>query len=191
MRYSLRSAVPAVLALMLVLAACGGSAASQSQADQGGGASQDPAGASASADSGGSSGGGGDLCSAATLEEVAEITGADVVDSTSADLSGVLSCNYNTADGTPVAGTTLTTGGVDGVIDPQAMFDGYLDATDAEEIPGLGDGAVMTGSDEFPILAVMVDGHMYSLSVLADNLDGPGKREATIELARLTIDRLP
>lgn len=52
-------------------------------------------------------------------------------------------------------------------------------------------GAVLTGDESFPILMVMVNGNLYSLSVLAENLDGPGKREATIELARQSVDRLP
>lgn len=187
------AASAAVLAL-LMLAGCGASTSSptadsdsSSQTD----APEDASETTAPADGGddeGSATDGYDLCEAVTEDEVSEITGAEVTDSTFADLDGVLSCNYNTVD-TAVAGTTLATSASG--IDPRSMYDAYRDAEGVEEISGLGDGAVMTGDEDFPILMVLANGNLYSLSVLADNLDGPGKREATIEMARRSIDRLP
>jgi hypothetical protein len=178
------------LALLVALAACASPAsapADPTDADDGGAATEAPE------TDGGDGGDGGDvsgydLCDAISEEEVSEITGAEVTDSTSASSSGVLSCNYNSAT-TAVAGTTLTT--PETGLDPQDFFDANREGEGVEEVPDLGDAAVMTGDDDFPILMVMVNGNLYNLSVLADNLDGPGKREATIELARLSVDRLP
>lgn len=180
------------LALIVALAACsspaappadeGGQPTPASETDAGGG------GDTGDTDGGGDGGdaSGYDLCEAITEEEVSEVTGTEVTESTSADMEGVLSCNYNAADG-PVAGTTLTTSASG--VDPQQMFD--ANRAEFEEVPGLGDGAVMAGDENFPILMVLVDGNLYSLSVLAENLDGQAKQEATIELARLSLDRLP
>ena len=178
------------MALLVALAACSSPAAPPADATDAGG----DAAATTSPETDGGDGGNGadasgyDLCDAISEDEVSTVTGAEVVDSMSADLNGVLSCNYNAADGA-VAGTTLTTS--ESGIDPQQFFEANRDAEGAEEVSGLGDGAVMTGDENFPILMVMVNGNLYSLSVLAENLDGPGKRDATIELAELSVDRLP
>jgi hypothetical protein len=175
------------LALIMAMTACSAPAAAPTDAPDDG---NDPtASAPGSEDGGdGADASGYDLCDAISEDEVSATTGADVTESTSADLGGVLSCNYNTSDGA-VAGTTLATSASG--IDPRTMFDANQGAEGTEEIPDLGDGAVLTGDEDFPILMVMVNGNLYSLSVLAENLDGPGKREATIELARLSVDRLP
>ena len=130
-----------------------------------------------------------DLCSVLSIDEVAEITDAQVADTTTAAANGVYSCNYNTAEGMPAAGSTLATS--EAGVDPSEMFEANRDAEGTEPIDGIGDGAVMTGDEDFPILMVLVGDNLYSLSVLAENLDGPGKREATIEMARRSADRLP
>jgi Protein of unknown function (DUF3558) len=180
-----------VVALLIAVAACSSPTAAPTDAAE---EPDEPPAATPTADAqtGGDGDGGGasgyDLCDAISNEEVSQIAGVEVTDATSADLSGVLSCNYNTADGA-VAGTTLATSASG--VDPSQLFDANRDAEGNEEIPGLGEGAVLTGDEDFPILMVKVNGNLYSLSVLADNLDGAGKREATIELARLSVDRLP
>lgn len=96
---------------------------------------------------------------------------------------------YNTADGTPVAGNTYTSGNA--AIDPSQMFEANVVGEGAEEISGIGDRAVLVGDENFPILMALKGGALYSISVLADNLDGEGKRQVTIDLARVSVDRLP
>jgi hypothetical protein len=189
-----RTIIGGLVPLALALSACGGSPADPS-ADRPSVAATpatagDSAGASAptgSTDGGGGTSGGGDLCGALTMDEVSEATGVEVTSTTPADLQGVLSCNYNDASGAPVAGTTLATsaGGV-GAVD---MFN--ANEAEGQPVSGIGDRAVMTGDDNFPILMVLVDDRLYSLSVLADTLDAAGKWAATEELARLSVDRLP
>lgn len=172
---------------LLVLAACGGEDAPSAEAPTSVGGAES---AEAAPDAGGDTGDGGDidLCAVLTLDDVSEATGVEVTGSTSAFNSGIYSCNYNTADG-PVAGNTLAT--PEAGIDPAQMFDANNSADGAEEVPDMGDGAVMTGDDNFPILMVLVGDNLYSVSVLAGNLDSEGKRQATIDLARLSVDRLP
>jgi Protein of unknown function (DUF3558) len=180
------SRIAAWLALIVILAACASPAATSTDttdADDGGAATP-----TADADDGGGDASGYDLCDAISEDEVSEATGAAVTETTTANLNGVLSCNYLSADAA-IAGTTLAT--AEAGVDPQTIFDANAGAEGAEDIPDLGDDAVLVGDEDFPILMVMVNGNVYSLSVLADNLDGPGKREATIELARLSVDRLP
>lgn len=187
---TLRPALPLVT-LLIALAACASPAPAPagSAAESGSVAVATPTAlASAGPDEGGGDATGYNLCDAISVEEVSQIAGVAVAESTSADSGGVLSCNYISADGA-VAGTTLATAASG--VDPVQLFDANRGAEGAVEVPGLGDGAVMTGDEDFPILMVKANGNLYSLSVLADNLDGPGKREATIELARRSVDRLP
>lgn len=191
-----RTITGTLLLAALALAACGGGATGTNEptpsaatgAGNSAGASAQPPSADTSA--GGENGGGtsgGDLCAVLSIDEVAEVTGVEVASTTPADLQGVLSCNYNGPDGMAVAGLTLATsaGGVD-VVD---LFE--ANAADFEAVSGIGDRAVMAGDENFPILMVLVGDRLYSLSVIADALDGPAKRAATEELARRSIDRLP
>lgn len=192
-----RTITGTLLLAALALAACGGGATGTDEptssaatgADNSAGASAQPPSAAASAggENGGGTSGGGDLCAVLSVDEVAEVTGVEVASTTPADLQGVLSCNYNGPDGMAVAGLTLATsaGGVD-VVD---LFE--ANAADFEAVSGIGDRAVMAGDENFPILMVLVDDRLYSLSVIAEALDGPAKRAATEELARRSIDRLP
>lgn len=187
--------IRAVLAfvVVLVLASCGGGTAATSD-DAGDASAAASIGAASAApdagdgDDGNASGGDVDLCAVLTLEEVSEAAGVEVTEATSASVAEVSSCNFNTADGLPVAGNTYTRGNE--ALDPEQMFEANLGDV-GEEIPGLGDRAVLTGDENFPIVMVLKGGALYSISVLADNLDAEGKRQASIDLARLSVDRLP
>lgn len=171
---------------LLALVACGGSgAAPDGGAAQGGGESD----AANAPDTGGGGGGDVDLCAVLTLDEVSAAAGVEATDAQGASGAGYSSCNYNAADGSPIAGNTLTTGAA-GVSGSQ-MFDSNLGVEGAEEISGVGDRAVLIGDENFPILVVLKGDRLYQISVLADNLDGDGKRQATIDLGRISVDRLP
>jgi hypothetical protein len=172
---------------LLALVACGG-AATGGGADTG---TDTDAGTDAGGDTGTNTGGGTgvDLCAVLTLDEVSEATGADVTDTLDGSSGNVSSCNYNTSDDGAVAGHTYLTAG--GGIDPGQMIDANLEGDFAEEIDGLGDRAVLVGDESFPILMVLKNNGLYSISVLADNLDAEGKRQASIDLARIALDRLP
>ena len=172
---------------LLILVACGG--ASTPATDGAGG--DDGSDATAAPDAGGGGGGDGlDLCATLTLDEVSDAAGVEATDAVGANLGdGQASCNYNSADGLAIAGHTYTTA-VAG-IDPSQMFDVNLEAVGAEEVDGVGDRAVMVGDDNVPILWVLKGDSLYAMSVLAQNLDGAGKREASIELARIAVERLP
>lgn len=176
----------ALLLLAIAVAACGGGTApTDDTAEPTDDAVQTPTAAPA-----GDGGGDGDvdLCALVTLEEISEITGVEVTDAQGANTGGVASCNWMTADGGPAAGTTWTRG--NDAIDPDAMLDANAGAEGTEEISGIGERAVMTGDDNFPILLVLKGGALYSVSVLSGEA-GAGNRDATIELARQTVDDLP
>ena len=175
--------VKAALALLLLLmAACGGGAA------PGGDTGDDGSESSAAEPANGGGGDGGiDLCAVLSLDEVSEAAGVEVVEGQGFNSNDVSSCNWNTEDGTPVAGNTYTRGNE--AIDPAQMLEANLG--EGEEISGLGDRAVLVGDETFPIVMVLKNGALYSISVLADNLDGEGKRQASIDLARASVDRLP
>ena len=184
-----RLRVPLVGMTLLALVACGG-AASSSSAAQGGSSTAGSAATGAPPDQGGGDTGGDfDLCTALTLDEVSAEAGVEVTESSSANSSGVASCNYLTADGSPVAGNTLSTSSA--AIDAVQMFEANLAGEGAEQISGIGDRAVMVGSDSFPILWVLKGDTLFAMSVLAEDLDAAGKRDATTELARLAVGRLP
>lgn len=188
-RFSPRHLPVALTAVaLLVLVACGG-AATTGGADGDGGSD-----ATAAPDTDGGNGGGAgegfDLCATLTLDEVSDAAGVEATDTLGGNLTqGQASCNYNDADGLAIAGHTYTTA-LSG-IDPLQMFDASLEDAGAEEIDGVGERAVLVGSDDFPILWVVKNDALYAMSVLASNLDAAGKREATIELARKAVDRLP
>lgn len=180
-----RGLAATVALLLLVLAACGGSTATGGDDAQDGGTES----SAAPAGGGGDGGDGGvDLCAVLTLDEVSAAAGVEVVEGEGLNSNDVSSCNWNTADGTPVAGNTYTRGNE--AIDPEQMIEANLGDA-AEEISGLGERAVLVGDENFPIVMVLKNGALYSISVLADNLDGEGKRQASIDLARASVDRLP
>ena len=184
-RPSARGGLGASIALLiLILAACGGGAAPDAAESQDGG---EPAAEPGDGDDGGS-GGGIDLCAVLTLDEVSAAADVEVTDAQGVNAEDVSSCNWMSADGQAVAGNTYTRGG--GVIDPAQMLDANIGDA-GEEISGLGDRAVLTGDENFPIVMVLKGDALYSISVLADNLDGEGKQQATIDLARISVDRLP
>lgn len=182
----------AALLGVLMLAGCGSSAPATTQDTDAPTRTDAPAtttetSAPATGDGGGEVAGNVDLCAVLTLAEVSAAAGVEAVGATSANAMEVSSCNYNAADGKPVAGNTYTRGNE--AIDPTQMLE--ANAGEGEEIPDLGDRAVLVGDDDFPILMVLKGGALYSISVLADGLDAAGKRQATIDLARLSLDRLP
>lgn len=169
---------------LLALVACGGAA---TDGGAGGGESE---GVEAPDAGGGGGGDGLDLCATLTLDEVSDAAGVEATDMLGANVAeGQASCNYNGADGIAIAGHTYTTS-IAG-IDPTQMFEANLEGAGAEEIDGVGDRAVMVGDDSFPILWVLKGDSLYAMSVLASNLDAAGKREATIELAKIAVGRLP
>jgi len=193
-RFMRRHLSVAILVMaLLALAACGG-AATDTGNDGGNGGGSD---ATEAPDTGGNDGGGDggtgdgiDLCATLTLDEVSDAAGVEATEQQGANLgTGQASCNYNGDDGLAIAGHTYTTA-LSGV-DPLQMFDANLEAAGAEEIDGIGERAVLVGSDDFPILWVVKNDAIYAMSVLAANLDAEGKREATVELARKAVDRLP
>jgi Protein of unknown function (DUF3558) len=190
-RFTSRHLPVALTALaLLVLVACGGSASTGGDGGDGGtDATEAPDAGGGDGGDGGGTGDGFDLCATLTLDEVSDAAGVEATEAAGVNLTqGQASCNYNGADGA-IAGHTFTTTGAG--IDPIQMFDANLEAAGAEEIDGVGDRAVMVGDDNFPILWVVKDNNLYAMSVLASNLDAAGKREATIELARIAVDRLP
>ncbi len=176
-----------VVITLLALVACGGGGATGGGGVDTGTDTDGGTNAGGEADTGGG-GGTVDLCAVLTLDEVSEATGADVTDTLDGSSGNVSSCNYNASDDA-VAGHTYVTAG--GGIDPGQMIDANLGGEFAEEISGLGDRAVLVGDDSFPILMVLKNNGLYSISVLADGLDAEGKRQASIDLARIALDRLP
>lgn len=179
---------PFAVLLVIGLAACGGGTSATDGAtatDDTGQPTEAPA-----TDGGGGGGTGGavDLCAVLTIEEVSAAAGVEVSEAVGANLGdGQSSCNYNTADGLAVAGHTFTT--PESGVSPGDMFD--ANAAEGESVDGVGDDAVMTGDDNFPILFVKAGDSLYGISVLAENLDPEGKRQASIDLAKLAVDRLP
>lgn len=191
--HTIRLGLPMIVVLALV--ACGGGTAGDAPAsigsDGSSGAQQE--GSAAAPGAGGSDeadgdGEGIDLCAVLSTEEVGEATGVEVTEATSAEAVDVSSCNYNSADGLPVAGTTYTRGNE--AIDPEQMLEANAGGG-GEEISDLGDRAVLVGDENFPIVMVLKGGALYSLSVISDELDAEAKRQASIDLARLSVDRLP
>lgn len=129
-----------------------------------------------------------DLCAVLTLEEINAATGAQATATDGVSLgAGQYSCNYNGDDQVAVAGHTFTT--TESGVSPVQMFD--ANAVEGVRVSGVGDDAVMVGDDDFPMLWALVDGDLYALTVIADNLDGDGKRRAIEELARIAVGRLP
>lgn len=184
-----RLSVTITAVALLALVACGGAATSNAGGDGGSDATEAPD-AGGDGGNGGGAGDGFDLCATLTLDEVSDAAGVEATDQLGVNMTqGQASCNYNGEDGLAIAGATYTTA-LSG-IDPSQMFDANLEAAGAEEIDGIGDRAVLVGDESFPILWVVKGDSLYAMSVLAANLDGAGKRDATIELARIAIGRLP
>ncbi|MGZ8482013.1 MAG: DUF3558 family protein [Candidatus Limnocylindria bacterium] len=183
------------VATLLLLVACGGAATDTGNDGGGGGTDATEAPDTEAPDTGGDGGDGGtgdgfDLCATLSLDEVSDAAGVEATEQTGVNLTqGQASCNYNGEGGSAIAGHTYTTG-LSG-IDPSAMFDANFQAAGAEEIDGIGDSAVLVGDDNFPMLWVLKGDGLYAITVLASDLDGQGKRDAMIELARKAVDRLP
>jgi hypothetical protein len=130
-----------VMAPLLAFALAGCSAGSASPASSSGAsatsaASTEASAASASVAAGGS---GPDACAVLPVDRVQSALGVTGVTAKSNPGSDVSYCSYDTADGKPVAATSLTTTG-GGVV-----FDSFKSASDAVVIPGVADGAVFTG----------------------------------------------
>ena len=173
--------MPAILALvaLLLLAACGSAGQTSgpgSDASAGDGASQ-PA-------DGGTGSGGGD-CDLWTLDEVSAAAGVEVTDTLGSEQQGQSACNFNDADGLPIATYVVMTS--DAPISPSAGYDAISEGT--EPVSGVGDQAKwaeITGG--FGSLYVMSGGNLYIVSILSD-ISADEKRDASVELAQLLIDR--
>jgi hypothetical protein len=183
-----------LLMLPLLLAACGGSASTAgtptsppaTTPTQGEG-SGDPQPTSQGTPGGEGTGGG--LCAALTLDEVTAAAGVTATAAMGSSLQGQTSCNYNAADGTPVARHVYTT--TESVLVPSALFDGL--AANGEAVSGVGDRAVWVGVEgtELGSLYVMVGDNMYNVSVMtSDPASLDRSKSASIDLARLAVPRL-
>ncbi len=120
--------VPSLLVLILVLAACGGPG---SGGGNGGGAPADGGG-----DGGG---GGGDPCRFVTVEEVEAALGVEVAEATAA---AETTCTFTDAEEAPVFAYSVVE--TNESVDVRAIFDEQRET--AEEVEGIGDGALWFGS---------------------------------------------
>lgn len=163
-----------VFGLLLVLAACGASASATDDADSDGGDGDATADAAPDTQQG--------ECELLTLDEVSAATGLEATGSIGANQAGQAACNYNDSDGFPVATYVIMTS--DAGIAPQAGFDAVTEGT--ESVSGIGDQAKW---HELGTLYVLDDGDLFIVSVLTPDLDTQQKKDASIDLARMVIDR--
>jgi Protein of unknown function (DUF3558) len=161
-----------VLGLLLVLAACGGSAPATGGGDPDGGDEAQP-----DAPAGTQPG----ECELLSLDEVSAATGAEVTGSIGSNQGGQAACNYNDADGIPVATYVVMTSAPEVA---QAGYDAITDGT--EPVSGIGDQAKW---HELGTLYVLEDGDLFIVSVITPELDIQEKRDVSIDLARMVIDR--
>lgn len=193
-----RQHVALLLASAVVLGACGGGTAAPSTD---GGASTAPTAAPPSdaaptddaqvttMDPGQPGTGPVDLCAVLSMAEVGAATGAEVAVAVAGpEVAGLSSCNYNAADGSPVAGVTLTTSAY--TVEPKAFFEANASAAGATELPGLGDAAVLVGESDFPMAFVLMGDRLLAVSALAGPSDGNGRRDATVELTTALVAAL-
>jgi hypothetical protein len=167
-------------AILLLLVACGGT----STTEPAGNAASDGAPASdGGGDSGQGSGGQGG-CDLLSLSEVSDVVGAEATATLGSDeLQGQSACNYNDADGIPIAAFAVTTS--DSPISPSAGFDAVSEG--AEPVSGLGDRAQWRPEGT---LYVLSGDSLVAMSVFSAELDSEGKKQAAIDLVELILDRL-
>ena len=163
-----------VFGLLLVLAACGASAPATNGADGDGGDDAPPADAPAGTEPG--------ECELLSLDEVSAATGVEVTGTIGANQAGQAACNYNDADGFPVVTYIVMTS--DAGVAPQTGYDSITDGT--EPVSGIGDQAKW---HELGTLYVLEGGDLFILSMLSPDLDIQVKKDASIDLARMLIDR--
>jgi hypothetical protein len=166
-----------LVGILLVLAACGGAstAATESPASDGAGAGEatpEPAGDGAVPA----------VCDLLTLDEVSAATGVETVDTLGTDLTGQSACLYNDADGIPTASLAVMSS--DGAVAPSVGYDAASEGS--EPVSGIGDQARW---HQLGTLYVMSGGNLFIVSVMAPDADLQQKKNASIDLARIAIDR--
>jgi hypothetical protein len=168
----------ATAAILLALVACGGTT-SQPADDA------ETANAGASDEGAGSGeGSGAQACDLLSLSEVSDAVGTEATATLGSDeLQGQSACNYNDADGIPIAAFAVTTS--DSPISPSAAFDAVSEG--AEEVSGLGDRAQWR--PEGTLYALSGD-TLVAMTVISEDLDGEGKKQAATELVELILDRV-
>ena len=159
-----------VFGLLLVLAACGGSAPASNGDDGDGGDDAPPAGTQPGE------------CELLTLDEVSAATGVEVTGTIGTNQGGQAACNYNDADGIPVATYIVMTSAAG--VAPQTGYDSITDGT--EPVSGIGDQAKW---HELGTLYVLEGGNLFIVTIITPDLDIQEKRDVSIDLARMVIDR--
>ena len=168
-----------LVGVLIGLAACGGAGTAATEAPDSDGAGADEA--TAEPAGVGDSGGAGE-CDLWTLDDVIAATGVEVVDTLGTHQTGQSACNYNDADGIPVATYVVISG--DGPVAPSTGYDAVSEGT--EPVSGIGDQAKW---HELGTLYVMSGGDLFIASVINPEVDLQQKKDAAIDLARIAIER--
>jgi hypothetical protein len=117
-----------------------------------------------------------------TLDEVTAATGVDAVDTLGTDLTGQSACLYNDADAFPVVSLSVMSS--DGAVAPAVGYDAVSEGS--EPVSGIGDQARW---HQLGTLYVMAGGDLFIVSVMTSEADLQQKKDASIHLARIAIDR--
>jgi hypothetical protein len=140
------------------------------------------------APAGGDSGSAG--CDLLTAAEVADANGADVTETLGGSAGpGQTACTFTGAYGSPILSYLETT--PESPISPQQAFDAFLSM--GEAVSGIGDRAmwVTLPGTELGTLYVLAKGNLLSVMVSVSDPNGIEEhKQASVELARLAIDRL-
>lgn len=171
--------ISALFAFLLLLAACGGGTTPSTAAD-GGGTDATPAATEAGTEAAPDAGGG--ECDLWTLDEVTAATGVEMTQSLGTEQQGMSSCNYADAGGT--SGATYVVITSETGTSPSASYDAVSEGT--EPVSGIGDQAKW---HELGTLYVMSGGNLYIVTLVGSELDDQQKKDASIDLARILIDR--
>lgn len=121
-------------------------------------------------------------CDLWSLDEVSAATGVEMTDTLGTDQQGMSSCNYSDASGG--LGATYVVMTPDAGVAPSAGYDTVSEGT--EPVSGIGDQAKW---HEMGTLYVLSGANLYIVSLLGSEFDDQQKRDASIDLARILIDR--
>lgn len=121
-------------------------------------------------------------CDLWTLDEVSGATGVEITETSGTDQQGQFSCIYSDLDATGAATYVVMTS--EAGIAPSAGYDAVSEGT--EPVSGIGDQAKW---HEAGTLYVMSGGNLYIVTLLGSELDDQQKQDASIDLARIAIDR--